>query len=80
MRETDQLLASKFVCPRCKDRGAHVERIAVSGTGMSRFFDIQRHRYAFVSCCNCGYTEIFNLKVLEGSDNLSTFLDVIFGG
>ena len=67
----DQELASKFACPRCKNRGAHVERLAMSGTGFSRFFDIQRFRYAFVSCNTCGYTEIYNL---------GTFIDILFSG
>ena len=78
MREADQLLARKFACPRCKNRGASVERLAMSGTGLSRLFDIQRHRYAFVSCNHCGYTEIYNLRILEGNDNVGTLLDVLF--
>jgi hypothetical protein len=80
MARVDDELASKFACPRCKNHGGEVERLAMSGTGMSRFFDIQRHRYAFVSCRTCGYTEIFNLRILEGKDNLGTFIDVLFGG
>jgi len=79
-RETDELLASKFVCPRCKTHGAHVDRLAMSGTGLSRLLEIQQHRFAFVSCENCGYTEIFNLKILEGKDGLGSFLDILFSG
>jgi hypothetical protein len=36
------------------------------------------HRYAFVSCNNCGYTEIYNLRTIEGKDNLGTFLEIPF--
>jgi predicted nucleic-acid-binding Zn-ribbon protein len=50
----------------------------MSGTGLSRFLEIQRHRYAFVSCTNCGYSEVFNLKMLEGKDNLGDFLEILF--
>jgi predicted nucleic-acid-binding Zn-ribbon protein len=57
---------------------AHVERLAMSGTGLSRFFEIQAYRYAFVSCPTCGYTEVFNLRILEGRDDLGTFLEVLF--
>jgi predicted nucleic-acid-binding Zn-ribbon protein len=78
MSNTDQLLAEKFVCPRCEQQHGHVERLAMSGTGISRFLEIQAHRYAFVSCTNCGYTEVFNLKVLEGKDNLGHFLEILF--
>ena len=78
MAKADQLLAQKFVCPKCQERGAHVERLAMSGTGLSRLLEIQAHRFAFVSCHNCGYTEVYNLKILEGKDNIGTLLDVIF--
>jgi predicted nucleic-acid-binding Zn-ribbon protein len=78
MAKADQLLAQKFVCPKCEERGAHVERLAMAGTGLSRLFEIQHHRFAFVSCHNCGYTEVYNLKILEGKDNIGTLLDVIF--
>ncbi len=78
MARADDLLTQEFICPRCDNRGAHVERLAMSGTGLSRFLEIQPHRYAFVSCNNCGYTEVYNLKTLEGKDNLGTFLEILF--
>jgi len=78
MSKADQLLAQEFVCQHCGHHGAHVERLAMSGTGFSRFLEIQRYRYAFVSCTNCGYTEVFNLRMLEGKDNLGAFLEVLF--
>ena len=76
--EVENVLAQEFTCPRCKHAGAHVERLAMSGTGLSRLLEIQAHRYAFVSCTNCGYTEVYNLRTLEGKDNLGTFLEVLF--
>ena len=77
-RKTEQILAEQFVCSHCKNEGAQVEKLAMAGTGMSRFLDIQHHRYAFVSCKNCGFTEVFNLKILDGKDNLGTFIDILF--
>ena len=77
-KEVDHLLAQEFTCPRCKHTGAHVERLAMSGTGLSRLLEIQAYRYAFVSCINCGYTEVYNLRMLEGKDDLGTFLEVLF--
>ena len=55
-----------------------MQRRAMSGTGITRLLEIQPYKYAFVSCRNCGYTQVFNLKVLEGKDNLGTFLEVLF--
>ena len=71
-------LANRFVCPGCKQQGGTVEELAMSGTGLSRLLEIQHHRYAFVSCPNCGKTEVFNMRTLAGKDNLGTFLDVLF--
>jgi predicted nucleic-acid-binding Zn-ribbon protein len=78
MSHLDQILAQKFVCAHCDQSGAHVERLAMAGTGISRFLEIQRYRYAFVSCLNCGYTEVWNLKMLEKRDNLGEFLEILF--
>lgn len=78
MSKVIDVLASEFVCSRCHSHGGYAEKLAMSGTGLSRLFEVQPYRYAFVSCKNCGYTEVFNLKMLEGKDNLGTFLEVLF--
>ena len=71
-------LNQSFKCAKCDSQGAEVRRLAMSGTGLSRLFEIQSNRYAFVSCHNCGYTEIYNLDTLEGRDNLGSFLEILF--
>lgn len=78
MGQAEDLLAQEFVCAKCGDLGAEVERLSMSGTGLSRLFEIQPYRYAFVSCLNCGYTEVYNLRTLDGKDDLGTFLEVLF--
>ncbi|MBN1681631.1 MAG: hypothetical protein JW966_15230 [Anaerolineae bacterium] len=78
MGNVDSQLAEKFVCPRCEHHGGHAERLAMSGTGLSRLFEVQHYRYAFVSCANCGYTEVYNLNTLEGHDNVGTLLEILF--
>jgi uncharacterized protein len=78
MGRVEDELVRAFVCARCEHQGANVERLAMSGTGLSRLLEIQAHRYAFVSCANCGYTEVYNLRTLEGKDDLGTFLEILF--
>ena len=78
MSSTEELISDAFHCPKCQATGAHVEKLAMSGTGISRLFEIQPYRYAFASCNNCGYTEIYNLKTLEGKDDLGKILEIIF--
>lgn len=78
MAKVDAILEKEFVCEKCEHQGAHVERLSMSGTGLSRLFEVQQYRYAFASCRNCGYTEVYNLSTLEGKDNVGTFLDILF--
>ena len=77
-KKVDELLAQEFSCARCGHKGAHVERLAMTGTGVSALLEIQRYRYAFVSCTQCGYTEAYNLRMLEGKDDLRDFLEILF--
>ena len=78
MASTENKLSEAFYCPKCNQHGAHVEKLAMSGTGISRLFEVQLYRYAFASCNNCGFTEIYNLTTLEGKDDLGKFLEILF--
>jgi uncharacterized protein len=78
MSEVERQLSERFVCSKCKTHGGKVKKLAMSGTGISRLLEIQAYRYAFVSCEHCGYAEVYDLRVLEGKDNLGTILDILF--
>jgi predicted nucleic-acid-binding Zn-ribbon protein len=78
MPTVEQTLAGAFVCAKCHNHGGHAEQLSMSGTGLSRLFEVQPYRYAFVSCTNCGYTEVYNLSTLEGNDNLGNILEILF--
>ena len=78
MARIEDTLVEAFVCAKCGVGDASVERLSMSGTGISRLFDVQPYRYAFVSCRRCGHTEIYNLKMLAQADNLGDVLDILF--
>ena len=77
-RETEQLLKEKFTCHKCKHKGVEVQRLAMGDDSWGSWFNAQTHRFAFVICQNCGLTEVYALDVLEGKDNLGTFLEWMF--
>lgn len=77
-QNVDQALAGAFRCEKCMHEGGAVRRLAMSGTGLSRLLEFQPYRYAFVTCPNCGYSEVFALDILEGRDDLGTFLEALF--
>lgn len=75
----EEQLESRFVCSKCQHHGGEARRIAATGAGISKLLDIQHNQYIVVSCGNCGFTEVYNPRVLEGHRSLGTILDVLFG-
>jgi predicted nucleic-acid-binding Zn-ribbon protein len=78
--EVASAISERFICPKCKGAGADVQSLAMTGTGLSRLLDFQRHRYVFASCLRCGYTEVFNARIIDDSRNRGMdVLDILFG-
>ena len=78
--KVQEIFEQQFQCPKCKNTGAKVDKLAMSGTGLSRFMDVQLNKFAFVSCLNCGFTEVYNLKTLEKRDGFGDLIDILFAG
>lgn len=71
----------RFRCSKCSHRQAAVDRIAVTGAGLSRFLDIQNRRLITVSCTRCGFTEVYNERAITGkSYSTGDIIDFILGG
>ena len=68
--------AQSFVCQKCKQRDAMFERISATGIGLA---SLMKKEFLAVSCENCGFTELYNLSVLEDRSDLQNFLRGIFG-
>jgi predicted nucleic-acid-binding Zn-ribbon protein len=80
LSQIEKEIESRFKCAKCHHTGAGVKSLAMTGTGLSRFLDLQHNRYVFASCNNCGYTEVYDLdKLSGGKDTVVNILDAIFG-
>lgn len=77
--DLESAIGERFVCAKCRHQEVYIKRIATTGTGFSRMFDIEHNVFLACSCTRCGYTELYNPEILEGKDNLGTILDLIFG-
>ncbi|MFZ5945533.1 MAG: zinc ribbon domain-containing protein [Bacillota bacterium] len=69
----------EFHCQKCKGVGADVRELAMTGTGHSKLFDIQHNEYLFISCKQCGFTEVYNLHIIEKRPS-SWLMDLLIGG
>ncbi|WP_224269677.1 zinc ribbon domain-containing protein [Haloprofundus salinisoli] len=46
-------------CEKCGHDEAMTDSISTTGSGLSKFFDIQTRQFTVVSCTNCGYSELY---------------------
>ena len=47
-------------CVKCSESSEHtVDYIRTTGSGISRFLNMQNKKFAAVSCVKCGYTEMY---------------------
>jgi len=46
-------------CPKCGGTETETDKIATSGTGLTKLFDVQNRRFIVVSCADCGYSELY---------------------
>nr|WP_248930894.1 zinc ribbon domain-containing protein [Paenibacillus hamazuiensis] len=72
---------NKFRCSKCNHNECLTKEVSMSGTGLSKIFDIEYNHFLFVSCTNCGFVEVYNPDVLRGhtSGRLGTIMDLLFG-
>jgi hypothetical protein len=80
MAAIEQEIRARFKCAKCGNTDCYTKELAMTGTGLSKMFDIQNNYYMFVSCTHCGFTEVYNSNVLKGHrGQLSNILDLLFG-
>ena len=63
-------------CVKCGHTEAQTKEIVTTGTGLSRYLDVQHNHFTVVYCTNCGYSELYNKSSSRGSN----IIDLFFGG
>ena len=63
-------------CLKCGSADADKKDVAMTGTGLSKMFDVQHNQFTVVFCKNCGYSEFYN----KNSSTASNVFDFFFGG
>ncbi|MBB6454097.1 hypothetical protein HNQ94_002548 [Salirhabdus euzebyi] len=62
-------------CIKCGSSDAGKKEVAMTGSGLSKMFDIQNNKFTVVFCKNCGYSEFYN----QDSSKASNVFDFFFG-
>ncbi len=50
-----------YSCAKCSATEFATGELRTTGSGISRFLNVQNQKYATVSCKECGFTEIYKL-------------------
>ncbi len=46
-------------CPKCGHEETEVDEISTTGSGLSKYFDVQNRSFTVISCTSCGYSELY---------------------
>jgi len=57
-------LKEQWVCPKCRGRGCICQEASMSKITDKIILRGGSERYMVLSCTLCGYTELYNMKVL----------------
>ena len=50
-----------YVCVKCSNNEYDVDEIRTTGSGISRFLNMQNQKFAAVTCKKCSYVEFYRL-------------------
>ncbi|MDP6064972.1 MAG: zinc ribbon domain-containing protein [SAR202 cluster bacterium] len=52
----------QYSCTKCETTEFETSEIRTTGSGLSRFLNLQNQKFATVSCANCGYTDVYKMN------------------
>ncbi|NQU87691.1 MAG: GTP-binding protein [Mariniphaga sp.] len=63
-----------YHCAKCGNRKADIDQIRTTGSGFTKYFNIQNRRFTAVICTQCGFTEFYRGRPSSGASNVLDFL------
>jgi hypothetical protein len=49
----------EYSCDKCQSMTYKTGELRTTGSGISRFLNIQNQKYSTIACSKCGYTELY---------------------
>lgn len=53
----------EYSCDKCGAKTYQSGELRTTGSGISRFLNLQNQKYATVACTECGFTELYRVDV-----------------
>ncbi len=64
----------RYICDKCGGTSHKDGEIRTTGSGLSRFLNLQNQKFTTVSCTNCGFTEVYRM---DASGMVGNIFDVL---
>ena len=64
----------QYTCIKCEGTDYKAGKIRTTGSGISRFLNLQNQKFATVSCTTCGYTELYQM---DASGAIGNIFDIL---
>ncbi|MDP7542281.1 MAG: zinc ribbon domain-containing protein [Acidimicrobiales bacterium] len=68
------MATTRYECTKCRHNKAETGEIRTTGSGWSRFFNLQNHKFGYAACASCGYTEFYRM---DGGGKGMAILDIL---
>ena len=65
----------QYICPKCGCQNYESDQFQATGGNFAKIFAVQNKKFVTISCCQCGYTELYKAKGSDGWD----ILDFLIG-
>ncbi len=66
----------QYICQKCGCTNFESDRFQATGGNFAKVFDVQNKKFITISCCNCGFTELYRSQTSAGWN----VLDFLMGG
>ncbi|MDP6821811.1 MAG: zinc ribbon domain-containing protein [Dehalococcoidia bacterium] len=63
----------EYSCDKCGAKNYQAGELRTTGSGLSRYLNLQNQKYATVACIECGFTELYRL---DGGSRAASVLDI----
>ena len=60
----------QYTCVKCGCHQYETYQFQATGGNFARLFDVQNKKFITVSCCQCGYTELYKARTSNGMNVL----------
>jgi predicted nucleic-acid-binding Zn-ribbon protein len=64
----------QYSCVKCEATEYATGEIRTTGSGLSRFLNLQNQKFTTVSCSNCGYTEVYRM---DAGGKIGNIFDIL---